>query len=691
MIGGHDFLLYDTYVGRRVSKWFGDEYQDDFEGEVKKWRLVNLEGSNVCAFHVYYDDGDDEEIFLDELVNIMLPTLANTNSCSTEPVDRLAANCTNTPEEKSPETLEPFPAARLTPFSELREEQEERRGKQASEQCTRALPVAARTIPIPGAPGYGTTLSSGPPPSVADEVICGRKRKKQETCKAAGAGVGQDVEPGIPEPVPYRFPDDTRSVQGSGSPGTEERGPEHGPGVVVLKGNAPERPQPEDNEALLREEGFVGGEPPPEVKVSRISKPREGGFLEPAPLEANFIGSVDRTGAVFGEQPEPRGKAQSVPAGERQPVRVQPGSAADRKTDREAAQGEAAPTTASNMANAPSSSGATETRCVPDTVLPKGGHDQECSSTAEPTSITAASSLAPSSPLPRSPVLPPNGAQPSWCGALVTPSGQAHALEAYQTEGAPPLQLPSQLDVRTYMRVDGFDHPPVMLEGRRVTCALRAPRSEPAADGLWRDYVMRVRSSKRIPVLDLPGFPTGSIYLLPASLAVGALLLPEAGGAVWDATLSGAFQVASGLDRASLYAVFHHPDVITLADDVSLSEAAQQSITSTDDATSVKLQRRCKTLQRLSNLVAMDVAQEVPPAVEVPSCADGASGRELDVHPDGGMLHDLNGAGQSGAEPTEPPGCPEAAWDSTAASNVLLQKVIALIEAGHLHPHHMSF
>ena len=48
--------------GRKVRKWFGDRFYDGSVTKIDEY------------YHVVYDDGDQEDVTLDELVDIILPT-----------------------------------------------------------------------------------------------------------------------------------------------------------------------------------------------------------------------------------------------------------------------------------------------------------------------------------------------------------------------------------------------------------------------------------------------------------------------------------------------------------------------------------------------------------------------------------------------------------------------------------------
>ena len=51
----------NALVGRRVRKWFQNQF---FEGTLTK---------TEDYYHIVYDDGDHEDVSLDELVDILLP------------------------------------------------------------------------------------------------------------------------------------------------------------------------------------------------------------------------------------------------------------------------------------------------------------------------------------------------------------------------------------------------------------------------------------------------------------------------------------------------------------------------------------------------------------------------------------------------------------------------------------------
>lgn len=71
---GSDF---NSYIGRRVRTWFGTPYEDYFEGIVKSWRLHEDTQSSIILFFISYEDGDEDEITLQELQNVILPVHAS--------------------------------------------------------------------------------------------------------------------------------------------------------------------------------------------------------------------------------------------------------------------------------------------------------------------------------------------------------------------------------------------------------------------------------------------------------------------------------------------------------------------------------------------------------------------------------------------------------------------------------------
>ncbi|KAK3254534.1 hypothetical protein CYMTET_36253, partial [Cymbomonas tetramitiformis] len=82
---------YDRYKGRKVSKWFGAQFQVFVEGSVVSWRRSETfpDGEPAVWFRIQYDDNDYEELDEGELLEVLLATAEDYEDAHNMEVDAI--------------------------------------------------------------------------------------------------------------------------------------------------------------------------------------------------------------------------------------------------------------------------------------------------------------------------------------------------------------------------------------------------------------------------------------------------------------------------------------------------------------------------------------------------------------------------------------------------------------------------